>query len=589
MISIVKSELTRLLEEIGIKGEFVFSEPPKKEMGDLALPCFVLAKEIQPAGRQGSKNPAEVALEIKNKMLAFLATPGKAAKKHLNIELIEKVDLMGPYVNFYLSSNAVADLVLKELNEQKENFGKNESGKNEKVIVEFAQPNTHKAFHIGHLRGTVTGESLARILENSGFEVVRANYQGDVGMHIAKALWALGSQKSKVKSLKSSSIEERVKFLGEMYATGAQAFENDEKAKEEILLVNEQIYSGDKEIKDLYDETRAWSLEYFDGIYKMLGTHFDRLYFESEMFARGVQIVKELKAKNVFKESEGAIIFEGSKYDGLHDRVFLNSKGLPTYEAKEMALAEKQFSEYNPDKIIHVVAKEQTDYFKVVFKALEEVLPKSKGKEMHLPYGWVNLKSGKMSSRTGNVVLGEWVISEVNAKILEIMKENEISNKQETAKKVSVGAVKYAFLKTGIKNDISFDFDESVSLTGDSGPYLLYIVARIKSILNKAGAISVGEEDVEIPANVAVEEKRLAMKLADFAEVTAVASVQTDPSKIAQYLFDLAQIFNNFYHACPVLKAEEKEKIFRLNLIKSVEQIMTRGLYLLGIETVEQM
>jgi arginyl-tRNA synthetase len=559
MISIIKEEIKKILLE------------------DITFSCFVLAKEMK-------KDPKEVAIEVKNKLIGLSASKDK----NLNLELIEKIEEVGPYVNFYLNSKKVAEIVIDTIKKD-ENYGKNELDGGKKVVVEFSQANTHKAFHIGHLRGTITGESVSRILENSGYEVLRVNYQGDVGMQIAKCLWGVLQKQNEYKAVKDKSVEEKVKFLGEVYAYGAQTFEKDENVKQSIIEINDKIYTKHSDIEKIYTETRSWSLEYLDNIYKKLDTHFDRLYFESEVYERGVEIVKEFLSSGVFKESDGAVIFEGSKYDGLHDRVFVNSKGFPTYEAKEMALGELQLKENEPDKIIHVVAKEQIEYFKVVFKALEEIFPETKDKEMHLAYGWVDLKGGKMSSRKGDVVLGEWLMQEVKKKVLDIMKESKIEDKSDTAEKISTSAVKYSFLSTGIKNDMNFDLNESVSLSGDSGPYLLYTVSRIKSILEKAGDIKSNEVNIDNLKNISDSEKNLLIKLADFPEVAKNSAEDYDPSKIAKYLFDLAQVFSNFYSSCPVIKAEENEKEFRLELINLVEKVMTKGLFLLGMQTVNKM
>lgn len=581
-LNLIKNKITKLLEEAGVPvAELVL--PPKPEMGDFALPCFALAKVMQ-------KSPVEAATEIKNKLLAFNASPGLAKKTHTEVSLIEKVETAGPYVNFYLNKKTLAEDVLTDIKKAGAKYGRNNLGADKKVLVEFAQPNTHKAFHIGHLRGTITGESVSRILENAGYEVVRVNFQGDVGMHIAKCLWAILELQDKYKEVKKKDIAEKVKFLGEAYTYGATAFEEKPTAKDQIVAINEKIYfANDDEINKIYTETRKWSLQYFDGIYKKMNTKFDHLYFESEMFRPAIETVKEFLRRQVLVQSNGAVIFEGSKH-GLHDRVFLNSLGLPTYEAKDLALAQKHFAEYNPDEIIHVVAKEQTEYFRVLFRVLEDVIPKSKGKEKHLPYGWISLKEGKMSSRTGNVVLGEWLLDETAKKISEIMKKDDMTSKEDITQAVALGAVKYSFLKTGVRNDIVFDFDETISMSGDSGTYLLYTVARIKSIIAKAGEVKPKKKiDLSDLPEVFAEEKEVFLKLAEFPEVTVAAAEQTDPSKIAKYLLDLSQTFNNFYHAHQILKAEPKEQEFRLMLISAVEEIMTKGLNLLGIETVEKM
>lgn len=540
-----------------------FAAPPNVNLGDLAFPCFNLAKELK-------TNPNEVANQIAEKLNAS--------------KIVSSCKATGPYVNIVVKDEALIELLNENIlaNDQ---FGVGKDKKT-KLMVEFACPNTLKSFHIGHLRNTVVGETIARILQNDGYEVVRANYQGDVGLHIAKALWGIKQLMGEYESIKKASLKKRVEFLGKAYAFGAQNFEKDEAVKTSVYELNEKIYKASSDIREIYQETRNWSLEYFDHIYKRIDTSFDRFYFESETFKRGKEIVEKFATKGVFQESEGAIIFPGEKF-GLHNRVFISGKGAPTYEAKDMAVAEMQFKEFNPKKIIHVVGKEQTEYFKVIFEALGQVFPKLKGHEFHLAYGWVSLKHGKMSSRTGQVVLGEWLLDEVEKQVQEIMKDSELKKKEETIQKVALAAVKYALLKVGVKVDVAFDINESVSLSGDSGPYLLYINARINSILAKASGKIVGRK-LEIDS-IHPSEKKIIMSLATFAEVASKAAEELDPSVIARYLFNLAQDFNTFYAECPVLQAEEKVKIWRLQIITAVRDVMNRGLNLLGIPLVEKM
>lgn len=561
LLDLTTQEVNKVLSNLGAKGKADLVVPPDLKMGDFSFACFALAKEMD-------KNPVELAKVL--------------SEKFDTSDLLEKVVATGPYVNFFLNNKKIAEVVLNK-NSSKPN-------KKEKIMVEFAHPNTHKAFHIGHLRNIITGESVVRILENAGFKVVRANYQGDVGMHIAKCLYTILQMKdfdNKVSELKS--IEDKVKFLGQAYAAGHKFFAEDKQAKKDVVELNKRLYNKDQSVQKIYQTTRQWSLDYFDKIYKKVGSHFDRFYFESEVYGKGIELVKEFLDKSVFAKGEkGAIIFEGEKH-GLHNRVFLNSEGYPTYEAKELALAELQIKEHNPDKIIHVVGKEQTEYFRVVFKALEKTLPISKNKEFHLDYGWVTLKSGKMGARTGQVVLGEWLLLEIEKKVAELMVDNDLESKERVIQKIAIAAVKYSFLKTGVKNDIKFDLDESINMSGDSGPYLLYIVARIKSILNKNEAEGELDKNIKVPTKVAINEKQLLLKLANFDEVCMLAAKNYDPSKIARYLFVLAQSFNSFYDKCPVLKADEQTKQFRLKIIKEVERIMQKGLYLLGVETVEKM
>jgi arginyl-tRNA synthetase len=570
-MQLLDDQIVKLLREIGVKEPIEFSVPPKSEMGDLAFGCFGIAKEW-------GMSPVEAATKVKEKFQI----------SNFKFQIIDEVKAVGPYVNFFLNSEELAKTYFKDANK---NFGKSKIGKGKKVLVEFGCPNPLKVFHLGHLKNLITGESIARIYENAGYKVIRVNYQGDVGMHVAKTLWGIEQLKEEFKKVKNKSLNEKVAFLGRAYAFGAKAFEENEQSKEGILDYNEKVYKKDKTIQVVYKMTRKWSLDYFALIYKKLDTKYNKMYFESEVFERGIGIVKAFTKKGVFIESEGAIIFPGSQY-GLHDRVFINSKGFPVYEAKELALAEKRYKNYHPSEIIHVVGKEQTDYFKVVFKAMEQVIPESKGKSRHLVGGYLQLKGGKkMSSRTGQVVAGDELLQMVETEITELMKDREIKNKKETIRRITGAVLKYSMLKSNVSQDVAFDMEESMSFTGDSGPYLLYIVARINSILKKDTRTQRHKKQTisNIQYSISKEEKQLLLALAKFSEITNRALNDLDPSQIAKYLFELAQSFNAFYGACPVLNAEDKEKHFRLKLISAVKQTMEQGLMLLGIETVEQM
>lgn len=581
-MKLIQDTIKTMLEHIGISGVIELSIPPKPEMGDLAFGCFQLAKEQ-------NKKPNEVAEALKSEIRNLSA--GKAGQKS---EIVERVEAFGPYVNFFLNPNALAKLFFEQFEKQGDAYGSHTDGKGKKVLVEFAHPNTHKAFHIGHLRNIITGESIVRMLRNAGYNAAPVNYQGDIGLHIAKCLYGVQSSKFTVQSYEAKTPREKAAFLGEAYARGSQAFESDTAAKDAIVSLNEKIYTKDPKIMAVYQTTRQWSLEYFDAIYARVGTHFDRLYFESEVAERGKKIVlshtkKQWFKKPIFKKSDGAIIFEGSAV-GLHDRVFINSKGFPTYEGKEMGLAELQYKEFYPDQIIHITGREQSDYFRVVFAAIACVFPKLAGKEVHIPYGWVTLKSGKMSSRTGQVVLGEWLLDEVEKKIGQIMSESDVPDKDRVVRAVSLGAVKYSMLATGVANDIVFDIDASISTSGSSGPYLQYIVARINGILMKSDLEHrAWSMEHNIEHKISGYEKQLLLSLLSYPDVTMRAAEMYDPSQIAQYLFDLAQRFNRFYEHCPVLDASPDDQSFRLQLLGGVAHVMAHGPGLLGIETVEKM
>jgi arginyl-tRNA synthetase len=465
----------------------------------------------------------------------------------------------------------------------KEEFG-NSKESVRTVMVEFAHPNTHKAFHIGHLRNITTGESVVRLLESQGAHVVRANYQGDVGMHIAKALYALlnvSPYKDDVRGVEG--IKNRVEFLGKAYAAGSAAFEESDEVKKQIGEINKQIYAKDPAVYPLYRETRQWSLDYFESIYARVGSHFDRYYFESEVYEQGKAFVQEGVKTGVFKESDGAIIFPGEDY-GLHNRVFVTSEGNATYEGKEIALGRLQFDEYNPSLIVHCVGPEQAGYFQVLFKALEQMFPETTGREYHLVYGWVKLKEGKMSSRLGNVVLGEWLIEEVKKEVQAIIDANEHKqegiDKEVVSEALAIAAVKYAFLKVSTNQEIAFDLKESININGDSGPYLLYTYARAMSVLRKSEAVL---KQIQL-SDVSPDERAVLRLIMQFPDIVKAAADHFAPNTLCTYLFILAQRFNLLYAKESILGND-----VRLAITAATAQVIKNGLSLLGIPVLERM
>ncbi len=572
----MKHDIIAALENAGVSGAIELTKPPKAEMGDFAFACFALAKEL-------GKNPAEAAIELAGNLAKDLP------------KVVQEVKAFGPYVNFFLNPAEIAASVFGDIATNANTFGVHQDGKDKTVIVEFGCPNPLKAFHLGHLKNLITGESICRILKNSGYTVIRVNYQGDVGMHIGKALWGIFDWKDQFESARELPVKERVEFLGKAYAHGAQHFESGDDGKQDVIQYNDAAYERtDEQIMSIYMEARQWSLDYFDTIYDKLGASFDEFYFESDMFKRGVEIVREYQEKGTFRESEGAIIFPGSEH-GLHDRVFINSKGFPTYEAKELALAEVREQKHPGVPVIHVVGKDQTEYFKVVFAAMREMGWQQGERDSHRVGGYLQLKGEEsMSSRKGNVVTGDRLLEIVRERVAAAMQDSETSMDHGDATddvidKVTDAALTYGMLKADVGKDVAFDLQASISTTGDSGPYLLYIVARINSILQKSG-VNMQDARNAAPDIIAPQESQLLLMLSEFPQITAKATDTQDPSHIARYLFSLAQGFNSFYEHCPVLKEEDESKrVFRLNLIQRVHLVMTRGLSLLGIESVEHM
>ena len=350
------------------------------------------------------------------------------------IEGVAKIEIAGAgFINFYLTPQALAESLEQARTEDM--WGSIDLNKGKKILVEYTDPNPFKEFHIGHLMSNAIGESIARLFQFSGAEVKRANYQGDVGPHVAKAIWGI---------IRLGADPHDAKQIGKAYAAGAQAYESDEGAKAEIDSINAKVYDGsDMEINGLYAAVRQTSLDHFEEIYKTLGTKFDYYFFESATAPKGVEIVKA--HTDVFVESDGAIVYKGEQ-DGLHTRVFITSKGLPTYETKELGLAEMKYEMWPSDISVTITANEQTDYFAVVLAAMRKIMPEIAEKIRHVTHGMMRLPSGKMSSRTGDVITGESLLGDLIEQAKIRAAESRADNRDELAQSVAVGAIKYQIL-----------------------------------------------------------------------------------------------------------------------------------------------
>lgn len=548
----LKEAIKTAVLELGLEIEDVHLEHPADlANGDYSTNvAMVLGKKV-------GKNPKELAQEITDNI--------KELKE------VEKIEVAGAgFINFHLSQEFFAGSI-EEILKAGDKWGSNETLKGQETMVEYTDPNPFKEFHIGHLMSNAIGESISRLVEFSGAETKRANYQGDVGLHVAKAIF--GKQKNPEMA------------FGTAYAEGNSAYEEDEKAKEEIKEINKKVYNkSDEEINKLYDEGKKVSLEHFEEIYKKLDTKFDEYFFESETGPIGEKLVEENVGK-VFEESDGAVIFKGEDV-GLHTRVFINSEGLPTYEAKDLALAKVKADRYGYDKSIVITASEQKEYYKVVLASMKEIFPDLSESTKHITHGMLRLPSGKMSSRTGDVITGESLIDEVNEKVLEKMKDSDIEGKAEIAEQVAVGAIKYSILKQSAGKDIIFDYDKSLSFEGDSGPYLQYSHTRASAVLEKA------KEEKIIPSiNDRVNDREtveLEKLLYRFPEVVERANKEYEPHYVTIYLTELAGAFNSFYAKEKIVE-ESDTAAYKVALTQAFKTTIKNGLWLLGIKTPNRM
>jgi arginyl-tRNA synthetase len=538
--------------------------------GDYACnAAMVLAKQVE-------KNPREVAE-------ALLAELQKKTIEH-----VEKIEIAGPgFINFYLSNAFFVQEVQGILTEG-HGCGKSKLLDGKNILIEYTDPNPFKVFHIGHLMPNVIGEALSRVYEFGGATVKRANYQGDIGLHVAKAMWGIYKMRDAFPS-DEDSLEVKTKFLGEAYVVGATAYDvdKDEKAIEEIKDINKKVYesSGDEEFKEIYDKGRQWSLDHFETLYRILGTRFDFYFFESQTFSEGTQTVMAHVEDGVFEKSDGAIIFAGSKF-GLHDRVFINSEGLPTYEAKDLGLVMlKNKTCGDSDLSIVVTGSEQTEYFKVLMKAAEQIVPELAGRMKHIGHGMLRMTTGKMSSRKGNVITGESLLREIIALANEKISLEDVSEteKKNIAQAVGVAAIKFSILRNNIFKDVVYDTEKALSFEGDSGPYVQYTNARTQSLLRKAHERGLNASVGEYAGEITQVEKLLHR----FSRVVDRAIQEEAPHHIATYLLELSGAFNAYYANNSILDSEHAH--YRLALTQAVSQVLRNGLYILGITAPERM
>jgi arginyl-tRNA synthetase len=525
------------------------------------------------------------------------------------MEEIQKVEVAGPgFINFYLSDKYLLDQVKQILDKGGMEYAKSGIKEGKNILIEYTDANPFKVFHIGHLYTNTVGEAFSRLQETTGANVKRASYQGDIGLHVAKAIWGIkylfDKNNQTFEDIEKLDLSKRVEFLGEAYMTGAEYYDDikDEKAIKEIQDLNYYLYQlvypsiPEKEFKGFneigidkwYREGREWCLDQFETLYNTLGTKFDYMFFESKVGEVGYKMVKENIGK-MFKEDDGAVIYEGDTGKGLHTRVFINQFGLPTYESKDVGLAKEKSAKGNWDESIMITGSEQTPYFKVVFDALSKLLPDYAKIAKHIPHGVIALPGmKKMSSRKGQVISGEDLLNHTEKAVKSIIEDSGKTTDDSTAMKIAVGAIKYAFLRVSVGKNIAFDISKDVQVDGDTGPYLMYVYTRAMSILNSSGDEITDLNDIK-DVQISPHTKALIREISRFYTIVLASSVSYSPSTLCTYLFELGQTFNHFYQEVNVLNANEDQKPLLLSIVKSTAEIMKTGLYLLGIETVDRM
>jgi len=521
---------------------------PEPQFGDYATNVALqLAKQV-------GDNPRRVAEKIAEKM-------SEAGE-------FEAVEIAGPgFINIRLKPEALLALTKKE---------PIPSRAGQTVVIETNNPNPFKPMHIGHAYNAVLADAMANLLAVSGAIVKRVSYHGDVGAHVGKSMWALLKYcDGDVSKLEAIAEHERNEFMGKMYAEGAKAAKEDESAALEIEELSKQSFTRDDALyAKVYDMVFEWSFKEIDRTVARLGSvPIERRYLESEADPIGVQTVRD-NVPSVFQESDGALVFEGSKYGGF-DNAFVGGNGRGLYAARDLGLIQLKAKDFpSMDQSIIVTGGEQAAYFKTVIAAAELALPDLKGKIANYPTGLVKLSTGKMSSRTGDVVTIGWLFNEFSKAITE--------RGGEASDEIVAGALRYQFLKVKIGSDVIFDVNEAVSLTGNTGSYLQYAHARAKSILEK-----VNSDSLTRPAEVRQEDRALVRKLGEYHEIVELATKSLEPHAICMYLFELAQEFNRYYEKNQVVGSDHE--LHRAGLVSLYADTLKAGLTVLGIHAPEKM
>lgn len=571
------------LSKIGIHESIELEHPTNTSFGDYSTNIALkLAKTHK-------KNPFEIAETIAGA---------------INTEsTIEKVEIVKPgFINFYLSKN----ILLKELNEileKNSKYGQTITGVGKKWLIEHTSPNPNKAMHLGHLRNNVTGMAISNLWEATGIKVIRDCIDNNRGIAIARLMWGYlkfahkkGEQITDINYWYDHQDEWNMpqdvclsadKFVDHLYVKASEDFKN----KEIETIVRQMVVNweqGDERNHALWKKVLDLSYQGQNETYKRLKNQFDKVWHEHEHYKQGKDLVEEGLKKGVFKRLEdGAILSNLDKYK-LPDTIIIKKDGTSLYLTQDLALTKLKKEVFSPDKLFWVVGPDQTLALRQLFAICEQLGIAKREDLIHISFGYMSIKGkGKMSSRAGNVVYIEDLLDDAKAEILKMFDERKFAsgNIEEVAEKMAVGAVKYSILKVGRTTDTAFNFETSLSLEGDSGPYIQYTYARCQSVLSQ-GSTDVADTPQSVTPNE--EELSLLRLFPRFIEAIEAAAMQYAPNLLCNYLFTLAQAYNLFYQKHQILKADEETKKFRLTLTQSAAQVLKNGLAILGIETVEK-
>ncbi len=538
--------------------------PPEEKMGDLALPCFAMAKKM-------CKNPMQIAAELVEKL--------NEQKDELGIEKVESVRA---YCNIYLKRDLFVKKCFESL--QKDKYGVSQIGVGKTVCMDYSSPNIAKNFHVGHLRTTVIGNSLYKIYQKLGYDVVRINHLGDWGTQFGKLIVAYKLWSSE-ELVKEKGIEELLRIYVK--------FEKESKENESLIVEAREWFvkmeQNDPEALEMWNWFKDISMVEFERIYDLLGMSFDSYLGESFYRDKVPALVEKLKEMDLLVESQGAQVIDLEKYD-MPPCLIIKSDGGSIYHSRDIAAILYRKERYDFDKCLYVTGLEQSLHFKQIFTAIEVMGYDWNDGLIHVPYGLVSLAGEKLSTRGGNIIYAEDILKEAIERAYNaIIEKNPLLNdKEETAKKVGIGAIIFHDLFNQRIKNVDFSWKEVLNFDGTTGPYAQYTYARAKSVLRKADKmVEVCEVDFEALTDDVTY--NLVKVLAGYEDAVINAAEKNEPSVVARYVISLATGFNKFYHDCNILQAKEKEKKARLILTDWVQKILCEACELLGMECPEEM
>lgn len=542
------------------KIEQLIEIPPRPEMGDYAFPCFQLSKVMR-------KAPNMIAEELKNQ---------------LSSEGFEKIENLGPYINFFVDKGEFSKNTIEKILNEKDDYGKSNIGEGKTVCVEYSSPNIAKPFHVGHLFTTAIGNALYKMFKAEGYNTVGINHLGDWGTQFGKLISAYKRWVDE-EALEKNPIDELLRI----YVKFHKEAEKDPSLEDEGRAYFKALESGDEEAHALWKRFRDLSLKEFQRVYDILGVKFDSLAGEAFYNDKMDVVIDMLKEKNLLVESNGAQVVMLEDYN-MPPCIILKGDGASIYATRDLAAALYRKKTYDFYKSIYVVGTPQALHFKQVFKVLE-LAGKDWAKDcIHVGFGLVKFADRKLSTRNGEIVLLDDLLNQSISKTAEIIKDNDsIEDKEDVAKKIGVGAVIFTYLKNSREKDIVFDWNEILSTEGETGPYVQYAYARAKSILRRAEAINAQIDYSKLNSK---EEFELVKTLESFNKNILLALDKLEPSIVTRYVIEVAKAFNRFYNAHSVLNLEDEVlKATRLKLVEASSQVIKNALALLGIDVVEKM